>query len=108
MHMNSYDSTGLAVVLGLFNSFATLMGLDGPTHLAEEIPQPRRHLPRILLIVIISQFFVGVVWILVLGFSITDLNAVRNSATGYVCRLKPSCPTERYHKLTMPQQRTCP
>lgn len=82
--MYRYDSIGLAVVLGLFNSFSALMGLDGPTHLAEEIPQPRRHLPRILLIVIISQFFVGVVWILVLGFSITDLSAVRNSATGYV------------------------
>lgn len=82
MRINRYDSTGLAVVLGLFNSFTALMGLDGPTHLAEEIPQPRRRLPRILIIVVISQFFVGVVWILVIGLSITDLSAVRNSATG--------------------------
>ncbi|KAF4924291.1 Choline transport protein [Colletotrichum viniferum] len=36
----------------------------------------------ILLTVIISQFFVGVVWILVLGFSISDLPTIIASPTG--------------------------
>lgn len=58
------------------------MGLDGPAHLAEEIPQPKRHLPRVMLIVIISQAVIGVVWILVLGFSITDMDLVVQTKTG--------------------------
>uniref|UniRef100_A0A8H7K3Z7 Uncharacterized protein n=1 Tax=Bionectria ochroleuca TaxID=29856 RepID=A0A8H7K3Z7_BIOOC len=53
-----------------------------PTHLAEELPQPKRTLPQILIVVILSQFVVGVVWILVLGFSITDLDAILATSTG--------------------------
>lgn len=77
-----YSSTALAVLLGLFSSFSTLMGLDGPAHLAEEIPQPKRHLPRIMLIVILSQAAIGVVWIIVLGFSITDMDLIVHTKTG--------------------------
>ena len=65
------------------------MGLDGPAHLAEELPQPKKSLPRIMLIVIFSQFIVGVVWIIVLGFSITDLTAVTKTATGFVLLSSP-------------------
>ncbi|VUC32522.1 unnamed protein product [Clonostachys rosea] len=81
-NQTGYSSTAFAVVLGLMNSFATLMGLDSPTHLAEELPQPKRTLPQILIVVILSQFVVGVVWILVLGFSITDLDAILATSTG--------------------------
>lgn len=59
------------------------MGLDGPAHLAEEIPEPKKSLPRVMLIVILSQFVVGVIWIIVLGFSITNLEAIIKSPTGY-------------------------
>lgn len=77
-----YSSTGFAILLGLFNSFSTLMGLDCPTHLAEEIPRPKKIIPRILVVVILSQAVVGVVWILTLGFSITDLEAITATSTG--------------------------
>lgn len=66
------------------------MGLDSPTHLAEELPQPKRTLPQILIVVILSQFVVGVVWILVLGFSITDLDAILATSTGYVVCVRHS------------------
>ncbi|KAK3618903.1 hypothetical protein LTR22_026194 [Elasticomyces elasticus] len=77
-----YRSTAFVILLGLFNSFSTLMGLDGPAHLAVELPQPKRILPRVMLIVITSQFFVGVVWIIVLGSSITDLHSIVETPTG--------------------------
>ena len=77
-----YSCTGFAVLLGLMNSFSTLMGLDGPAHLAEEIPHPKRFLPRIMIIVILSQFAIGLVWILVLGFSVNDLDAIVATSTG--------------------------
>ena len=81
---NRYSSNSFAILLGMFNSFATLMAIDAPTHLAEEIPRPKNELPRIMLIVILSQTAVGIIWIIVLGFSITDLDAINNSATGYI------------------------
>lgn len=68
------------------NSFSTLMGLDAPTHLAEELPEPKKLLPRAMLIVILSQLVVGIIWILALGFSITDLPTIINTSTGYVHR----------------------
>ncbi|KAE8343714.1 hypothetical protein BDV24DRAFT_149334 [Aspergillus arachidicola] len=77
-----FHSHGFAILLGLINSFGTLMGLDGPAHLAEELPRPKILLPRIMIIVVVSQFFVGLVWIIVLGFSITDVSAITSSATG--------------------------
>lgn len=58
------------------------MALDGPSHLAEEIPDPKRVLPRVMPVVILSQLFVGVVWILALAFSMTDIDAVLNTPTG--------------------------
>ncbi|KAH7009659.1 amino acid/polyamine transporter I [Ilyonectria destructans] len=77
-----YSSTAFAVLLGLMNSFSTLMGLDGPAHLGEELPNPKRLLPRIMVIVILTQSIIGVIWILVLGFSITDLSAIVATSTG--------------------------
>jgi amino acid transporter len=58
------------------------MSCETACHLAEELPTPKRSLPRILLIIIISQVVVGVVWILVLGFSIMDLDPVLRTRTG--------------------------
>ncbi|KAJ5517652.1 Amino acid/polyamine transporter I [Penicillium expansum] len=77
-----YSSGSLSVFLGLYNSMTTLMALDGPTHLAEELPSPKRIMPRILVITITSQAMLGVVWILVLGFSIHDLQAIIYTSTG--------------------------
>lgn len=79
----SFKSDSIAILLGLVNSFGTLMGLDGPAHLAEELPRPKVLLPRIMVTVLLSQFIVGLVWIIVLGFSITDISFITNSATGY-------------------------
>ncbi|KAH6712496.1 amino acid/polyamine transporter I [Leptodontidium sp. MPI-SDFR-AT-0119] len=81
-NQTGYSSIAMAVVLGLFSSFATLMGLDGPAHLAEEIDRPKKSLPRVLLIVVLSQFVIGVVWIIVVGFSITDLGPIMSTSTG--------------------------
>ncbi|KAJ5398806.1 Amino acid/polyamine transporter I [Penicillium sp. CMV-2018d] len=77
-----YSSNSFAVFLGLYNSMTTLMALDGPTHLAEELPSPKRIMPRILIITIVSQAVLGVAWIIVLGFSIGDLQSIIHTSTG--------------------------
>ncbi|KAL2838651.1 amino acid/polyamine transporter I [Aspergillus pseudoustus] len=77
-----YASTAFAILLGLLTSFSTLISCEAACHLAEELPSPKRVLPRILLIVIVSQVVVGVIWIIVLGFAIIDLEKILNTTTG--------------------------
>ncbi|KAI9729402.1 MAG: hypothetical protein M1834_006926 [Cirrosporium novae-zelandiae] len=77
-----YSSNAMAVVLGLYNSMAAWMCLDGACHLAEEVPNPTRNIPKILYLSIGVQFLVGVVWILAIGFSIENIDVVINSPTG--------------------------
>lgn len=80
--IDRYSSNSFSVFLGLYNSMTTLMALDGPTHLAEELPSPKRIIPRILVITITSQAILGVIWILVLGFSISNLQSIIATPTG--------------------------
>lgn len=80
--LSRYSSNSFAVFLGLYNSMTTLMALDGPTHLAEELPSPKIIMPRILIITIVSQAVLGVAWIIVLGFSIGDLQSIIHTSTG--------------------------
>lgn len=82
MECYSYSSSALAVVLGLYNSMTALVALDASCHMAEEIPRPTHMIPRILYLTILVQFLVGTVWILVIGFSITDIDAIINAPSG--------------------------
>lgn len=61
---------------------ATWMALDGPIHLAEEMQHPLKMVPKVLYMTYGIQFLVGLVWILVVGFCITDLDAIVSSPTG--------------------------
>ena len=74
----------MAVVIGLYNSISIFVSLDAGCHLAEEMPHPSRTLPKILYFTTFFQILVGVVWILVIGFSITDPDRIVNTPTGHV------------------------
>ncbi|EXJ78179.1 hypothetical protein A1O3_09340 [Capronia epimyces CBS 606.96] len=82
INATGYSSNAMAVVLGLYNSMTALVALDASCHMAEEIKQPTRMIPKILYITIALQFLVGVVWILAIGFSIQDSDAIINSPSG--------------------------
>jgi choline transport protein len=72
----------MAVVLGLYNSMTALVALDASCHMAEEIKSPTTMIPRILYITIGVQFLVGIVWILAIGFSIQDSEAIIDGPSG--------------------------
>lgn len=72
----------MAVVLGLYNSMAAFICLDAACHMAEEIPAPAVQIPRVLYITMGTQFVVGVIYILTVGFSITDIDVIINTPTG--------------------------
>jgi amino acid transporter len=42
-------SNGVAWILGLLQSALSLIGFDAATHMAEEMPQPSRDVPRAML-----------------------------------------------------------
>lgn len=81
----------MAVAIGLYNCVVVWVSLDAVCHLAEEVPQPTRIIPKTLYIIVATQLTVGVVWILTVGFSVTDINAVISSATGYSFCLYSYC-----------------
>ena len=74
----------MAILLGTYTAMSALGGLDSACHIAEEIHQPAKMIPKILYIAMITQFFMGAAWILVVGFSITDQDTIVKSSTGYV------------------------
>jgi len=73
----------MAVVIGLLNALASLGALDSPCHLAEELQSPTKIVPFALYMVIGSQVLVGIMWILVIGFCITDFETIINTTTGF-------------------------
>lgn len=77
-----YASNAMAVVLGLYNSMTALVALDASCHMAEEIQRPKVIIPRILYISIGVQFLVGVVWILAIGFAVSDVSAIIDGPSG--------------------------
>lgn len=54
----------MAVAIGLYNCVVVWVSLDAVCHLAEEVPQPTRIIPKTLYIIVATQLTVGVVWIL--------------------------------------------
>lgn len=72
----------MAVVLGLYNSMTALVCLDAACHMAEELPHPAVQIPRVLYITMGTQFVVGIVYILTIGFSITDIDVIIKTPTG--------------------------
>ncbi|KAM6522917.1 hypothetical protein FALCPG4_012530 [Fusarium falciforme] len=77
-----YSTAAMAVVLGLYNSMVAFICLDAACHMAEELPHPAVQIPRVLYITMATQFTVGVVYILTIGFSITDINVIIKTPTG--------------------------
>ncbi|KAI8649009.1 hypothetical protein NCS55_01474300 [Fusarium keratoplasticum] len=59
-----YSSSAMAVAIGLYNCVVVWVSLDAVCHLAEEVPQPTRIIPKTLYIIVATQLTVGVVWIL--------------------------------------------
>ncbi|KAF2681122.1 amino acid transporter [Lentithecium fluviatile CBS 122367] len=70
---------GVAFLTGVLNGAFTIGTVDAITHLAEELPNPERDLPRGVFAQVglgfLSAFFFGIA----LFYSITDLDAVVNS-----------------------------
>lgn len=77
---------GVAFLLGVLNGAFTIGTPDAITHIAEELPNPRRDLPKAIGLQIGLGFLYAFVFAITLGYAITDIsqlqggiNTVRNS-----------------------------
>ncbi|KAK8061533.1 choline transport protein [Apiospora phragmitis] len=67
---------GVAFLLGVLNGAFTIGTPDAITHLAEELPHPRRDLPKVIGLQIGLGGLYAFVFAITLGYAITDLSAL--------------------------------
>lgn len=71
--------SGLAFLTGVLNGAFAIGTPDGATHMAEDMPNPRKDLPRAIAAQIGLGFITGFAFVIVLFYGINDLDAVVNS-----------------------------
>ncbi|KAJ7754706.1 choline transport protein [Mycena maculata] len=72
-------SGGVAFLAGMLNGAFAIGTPDSVTHMAEELPHPRRDLPKAIAAQITLGALTGFVYAVALMFAITDLDAVLTS-----------------------------
>ncbi|PYH72294.1 putative choline transporter Hnm1 [Aspergillus vadensis CBS 113365] len=69
-------------ITGLVNPLYSLGGLDGITHITEEMPNPGRNAPLALACTLAIAFVTGLTYLLSLMFSVQDYASLADSPTG--------------------------
>ncbi|EHA46937.1 choline transporter [Pyricularia oryzae 70-15] len=77
-----WDSAPIAFITGLVNPLYALGGLDGVTHITEEMPNPSRNAPLAIAITLTIAFVTGVTYLVALMFSVQDYAALSETNTG--------------------------
>jgi choline transport protein len=77
----------LAWALGLLQGALALTGYDSVAHMSEELPRPSHYGPRVMLIAVAMGCTTGLIFMLALLFSATDMGAVVSAAEGPLLRI---------------------
>lgn len=78
-----WPSTGFAFILALMNGVFCFIGTDCAAHLAEEIPNPSRNVPRAILWPILIGFMIAWPYAVACVASISDIDGVLGGDTGF-------------------------
>ncbi|OOQ86320.1 GABA permease [Penicillium brasilianum] len=73
-------SDGWAMILGITSCLWAYSGVDGPTHLAEEVPNPSRNVPIAIGLTIGIGIATVLAWIIALMFVVKDIDAIIGSS----------------------------
>ncbi|KAL0929769.1 uncharacterized protein CTRU02_215199 [Colletotrichum truncatum] len=73
---------GVAWFMGLVQAAYGLTAFDAAIHLVEEIPSPRKNIPRVIWLSILCGAATGFIFMVICLFSIQDLEQVLNPSTG--------------------------
>jgi choline transport protein len=71
---------GLSFLLATGQAMYGFLGMDGATHISEELPNPERTVPRVLVIIMAIGTSTSIPWTIALMFSTKDLDAVAASS----------------------------
>ncbi|KKA27577.1 hypothetical protein TD95_001426 [Thielaviopsis punctulata] len=88
-----WENNVVCFITGLVNPLYSLGGLDGITHITEEMPNPSRNAPLAIAITLGIAFCTGLTYLIALMFSIQDFDALSSTSTGLPL-------TELFHQAT--------
>lgn len=74
-----YSSNGFVFLLGMLNGAWTIGTTDAVCHVAEEIPRPKRNLPKAIAVQLISGTLTAFLFYIALCYAITSLPDVLNT-----------------------------
>ncbi|KAB8349806.1 hypothetical protein FH972_023819 [Carpinus fangiana] len=77
-----WRNNAIAFITGLVNPLYSLGGLDGVTHITEEMPRPSRNAPLAIAITLAIAFVTGLAYLVALMFSVQDYAALAQTRTG--------------------------
>lgn len=78
---SGWTSVGMVVIIGIMQSAYGMCTYDAPAHMCEELAHASRDAPRAIVICVVIGFITGVCYILVLMFSIHDVEDVATTPT---------------------------
>ncbi|KDN63395.1 putative amino acid permease [Colletotrichum sublineola] len=77
-----WENQVICFITGLVNPLYSLGGLDGVTHITEEMPNPSRNAPLAIAITLCIAFVTGITYLIALMFSVQDFDALSTTNTG--------------------------
>lgn len=80
--LSGWPSKGFAFLLACSNSVYGYMGSDCGAHLCEEIANPAKYVPIVIVLPLALGLLTSFPWTVSLLYAITDLKSVLNTATG--------------------------
>ncbi|KAL9565017.1 hypothetical protein ACKAV7_010875 [Fusarium commune] len=81
INTTGWNNNAICFITGLVNPLYSLGGLDGVTHITEEMPNPSKMLPAIAITLVIA-FCTGLTYLISLMFSIQDFDQLTLGNTG--------------------------
>ncbi|RAL03617.1 putative choline transporter Hnm1 [Aspergillus ibericus CBS 121593] len=82
INKTGWKNNAICFITGLVNPLYSLGGLDGITHITEEMPDPGRNAPLALACTLAIAFITGFSFLLSLMFSVQDYSTLANSPSG--------------------------
>jgi choline transport protein len=79
---SGWTSDGFAFMLAVGNAVYAFLGSDCGAHLCEEIPNPAKNVPKVIMYPLLMGLITAFPFTCSIMYSITDLNAVLNTNTG--------------------------
>ncbi|RMY25054.1 hypothetical protein D0867_00978 [Hortaea werneckii] len=81
INTTGWENQVICFITGLVNPLYSLGGLDGVSHITEEMPDPSKNAPLAIAITLSIAFVTGITYLITLMFSVQDWTALSNSNT---------------------------